>query len=720
MLAASRRPAGRGAVARTPAGPGGPPSEALASAGFLLPPELEDLLESLLARAPFGFAFLDRELRYIHINEFLADMNGLPVEAHLGRRMGDLFPELEAVTGRRLRDVLAGTPLLGVEMTGRPPGKLDERRHWVASYYPVRVGDEIVGAAAAIVDLTERKAAADALGRQARQQAAVAAFGLEALAEEQIAPLFTRAVSLLTEVLGVTHADVLQLREPAGLVLRGSAGWEDRVGEAVPVAPAHRQALDTAAAVVLGAPDGQPVPDWMEPAALASGLLVVIHGITAPFGLLGVYSGDPRGFTDDEVHFVQSVANVLGAAVDRRRAEQEVQGSELRLRLALESGRLGTWEWDAVTGKVTFSPTMERIFGYEPGTFPGTYEAYQQHLHPDERDWMGARVGQALADGGAHHAEHRIVTVDGSVRWIDGRGATLLGPEGEPTGMVGVASDITDRKRAEEERAALLAREQASGERFRRLAQTLQGSLLPPHLPAIEGLDVAAFYRPTAQGVQVGGDFYDLFPLRGRGWGVVVGDVCGKGPEAAALTALARYTVRTAAMQHRRPSRVVGVLNDVILQEAGESRFCTLAYGRMRAAASGVTFTFTSGGHPPPLVLRADGSVETHEQEGMLIGLFDDPDLRDATIELGPGDALVLYTDGVLDAEGSQGPFEEERLRAALAQCRGLVAGEVVRCLEAAVLSHSGGEAGDDLAVLVLRVDPDQVTGERVVRRVPG
>jgi PAS domain S-box-containing protein len=708
-------------LATTPNGPGGRSSAAFASAGFPLPEDLLELLEGLLARAPFGFAFLDRELRYVHINEFLADMNGLPVDAHLGRSMPELFPQLDAVTGRRLREVLTGTPLLGLEMTGSPPGKPTERRHWLASYYPVRAGGEIVGVAAAIVDLTEREAAAAALTRQARQQAAVASFGLEAVAEEQVDPLLARAVALVTEILGVSHAEVLQLHGGPELILRGAAGWEHDIGTIHAAEPQHRQALTTAAPVLLGGPGGPAVTDRGRAAGLDAGVLVVIHGITEPFGLLGVYSTGGRGFADDEVHFVQAVANVLGAAVDRRRAEQEVRGSALRLRLALDAGRLGTWQWDARTGAVEYSPTMERILGYEPGTFPATYDAYMAHLHPDERAWMAERVQRTLAEGGSHHTEHRIITRDGDVRWIEGRGSAILDPQGRPIGMVGVASDITGRKRAEEERAALLAREQASGERFRRLAQTLQRSLLPPHLPSIPGLDVAAFYRPTAQGMQVGGDFYDLFPLRGSGWGVVVGDVCGKGPEAAALTALARYTVRTAAMQHRRPARVLGVLNDVILgEEPQEHRFCTIAYGRLRTTATGVTFTFSSGGHPPPLVLRADGTVEAIEQDGMLIGVFADPDLGDATIELAPGDAVVLYTDGLLDAKGAGGPFEDGRLRAALAECAGQDAAAISRHVESAVLTYSGGEASDDLALLVLRVTAARGTGRRVGRRLPG
>ena len=137
------------------------------------------------------------------------------------------------------------------------------------------------------------------------------------------------------------------------------------------------------------------------------------------------------------------------------------------------------------------------------------------------------------------------------------------------------------------------------------IARTLQESLLPAELPEIPGLETAARFRATGEGNEVGGDFYDLFESGGRGWTVVIGDVCGKGPDAAAVTALARYTLRAAAMRERLPSRSLALLNEALLRQRGDRRFCTVAYAYLETLDSGARVGFASGGHPLPLVLRA-------------------------------------------------------------------------------------------------------------------
>jgi PAS domain S-box-containing protein len=239
------------------------------------------------------------------------------------------------------------------------------------------------------------------------------------------------------------------------------------------------------------------------------------------------------------------------------------------------------------------------------------------------------------------------------------------------------------------------------------VARTLQESLLPPSLPLIPRAAVAARYRAAGSGHEVGGDFYDVFET-GDEWVLVIGDVCGKGAEAAAATALARYTLRASAMQARRPSRVLSMLNDAMLLQLAESRFCTVAYARLRALDDGgFRLTLACGGHPLPILLRADGTVREIGSAGTVMGAFPEPVLVDRSVRLAPGDTVVFFTDGVLDARGEDGLFGEERLAELIANSAGLDADALAGSIETTVARYSGDSPRDDVAVLVLQIGPD-------------
>jgi PAS domain S-box-containing protein len=236
------------------------------------------------------------------------------------------------------------------------------------------------------------------------------------------------------------------------------------------------------------------------------------------------------------------------------------------------------------------------------------------------------------------------------------------------------------------------------------IARTLQQSLLPAELPEIPGIEAAARFRPTGEGNEVGGDFYDMFESGGRGWTVVMGDVCGKGPDAAAVTALARYTLRAAAMRERLPSRSLRLLNEALLRQRDDRRFCTVAYAYLEAHDGGVRIGVASGGHPLPLLLHPDGTVEDIGEPGTLLGVLPDPNLEDRSLVLSPGDALVFYTDGVIEGRGASVTFDEDSLRALLVECAGAGADAIAARVEDAALSAQDGNPRDDIAVLVLRV----------------
>jgi PAS domain S-box-containing protein len=235
------------------------------------------------------------------------------------------------------------------------------------------------------------------------------------------------------------------------------------------------------------------------------------------------------------------------------------------------------------------------------------------------------------------------------------------------------------------------------------IARTLQRSLLPPALPHIPGVEVAARFRPAGEGYDVGGDFYDVFKTGNSGWGVVIGDVCGKGPEAAALTGLARHTVRAAAMQEDDPSRILNLLGEAILRERPGSEFCTAVYGRLEVDTTNTQMTIACGGHPPPLLLTAEGKVEQVGVPGTLLGFTTDTTLVDQPLDLEPGMTLVFYTDGVIEAGDPRGAFGLGGLKAVLAQCAGLSAQQIAERIDNAVLGLREDPA-DDVAVLVLRI----------------
>ena len=244
-------------------------------------------------------------------------------------------------------------------------------------------------------------------------------------------------------------------------------------------------------------------------------------------------------------------------------------------------------------------------------------------------------------------------------------------------------------------------------QRERQIAETLQRSLLPPGLPDIPGMDAAARFWPAGDGIHVGGDFYDLFRTPWGDWAAVIGDVCGKGPAAASLTALARYTVRAAGLHEHRPSKVLGLLNAAMLEHRTDGRFATVLCAYLTPMPGRVRILAASGGHPLPLVCRGDGQVETIGGGGTLLGVVAEPALSDAEADLHPGDTVVFYTDGVIEVRRDRKElFGAEDLAGLLRSCAGLPPGEILTRVEQEVLERSGGKPRDDIALVALQVRP--------------
>ena len=238
------------------------------------------------------------------------------------------------------------------------------------------------------------------------------------------------------------------------------------------------------------------------------------------------------------------------------------------------------------------------------------------------------------------------------------------------------------------------------------IASVLQRSLLPPLLPEIPGVEVGAEYLPVGEANEVGGDFYDLINTVEDGWICAIGDVRGKGVEAASVTALARYTIRAVTLKDDRPSEVLAALNEAMLRQLSEDRFCSAACVRLEPedGLAGVGVDVSCAGHPAPLLVRPDGPVEEVGCSGRVLGVFDDAELGDSSLRLMPGEALVLYTDGVTEARSPDGAFfGDERLRRLLRSCSGLDAESIAARIKNVALDFQDGDPRDDLAVLVLR-----------------
>nr|WP_238420943.1 GAF domain-containing SpoIIE family protein phosphatase [Streptomyces taklimakanensis] len=314
------------------------------------------------------------------------------------------------------------------------------------------------------------------------------------------------------------------------------------------------------------------------------------------------------------------------------------------------------------------------------------------------------------------HAAAPITTARGeclgTVNVLDTRPRQVT--DDQMAALVDLASLVMDELEVRLSAVRTIAAERAQRTTAERLARALQRALLPPALPAVPGLDTAAAYHPASVD-EVGGDFYDLFPLDDGRWAFFLGDVCGKGADAASLTSLTRYTLRAAAIYDPDPCAALANLDTVLKGEHqdGAPRYCTAVFGVLQPVPDGsFTVSLAGGGHPPALALRADGTIElVSTTGGQLIGMLPRPRFVQATTRLLPGEALLLYTDGLTEARTPDGTMLGEdglvrRLSATTVREADGLLGTVDK-----LLTDLGTGVGDDTALLALsvpshRIDP--------------
>ena len=236
------------------------------------------------------------------------------------------------------------------------------------------------------------------------------------------------------------------------------------------------------------------------------------------------------------------------------------------------------------------------------------------------------------------------------------------------------------------------------------IATALQRSLLPPEAPVIPGCEIGVAYLAAGEGNEVGGDFYDVFPIGTDRWGVAIGDVCGKGPEAAAVTGLARHTIRLLGRDERGVAEVLERLNRAILEEGPRARFVTVAYAMVTPTPTGAAVELCSAGHPLPMLIGVDGEVRPLGEPQSLLGVMAEPDLASQHYDIAKGEALVFFTDGVTERREGARMLGEDGLARVLAACASLPAHAIASRIERAVVQWQPEPSRDDMAVVVVRI----------------
>ena len=429
------------------------------------------------------------------------------------------------------------------------------------------------------------------------------------------------------------------------------------------------------------------------PALLEAGVrsiiaVPVVSG-DGPVGVMEFFTTAVEPEARERVDAIAVVGQQLAEYLTRVRIEERLRATEASSASIVSAALDCIVTMDHRGRVVDLNPAAERVFGYRRDDAIGERLA-DLIVPPALREAHQSALRRYTETGEARILNQRLelegMRADGSTFPVE-LTVTRLGTSDPPV-FAGFIRDITERREADEQRARLL--------------DTLQQTLLPPHLPTVPRLELGAAYRAGSEGVQVGGDFYDVFELEAGRWALVLGDVSGKGVEAAVLTASLRHATRAAAVAHRSPRDVMAALNDAMLRDTDRGEFCTAIYATLELEGEHVSVCLASGGHPLPLHI-ADGEVRPVGQPGTLLGGFPATVSHQHQLDLRPGELLVLYTDGVTEARTPDGLFGFERLAAVLADRRGTGAPEVAARVESAVLEATQGQVTDDLAVLAVR-----------------
>ncbi|MCW3063553.1 MAG: putative sensor protein [Solirubrobacterales bacterium] len=713
------------------------------------------LLEALFRDSGIGAAFFDVEGRYERINPRLAALHRLTPEEHVGLTLEEVVPDIAPAIRARLDLAIAKGETLTTEITGEMPAEPGVRRTWTANFVPVRdETDEIIGCAVMVSDVTERKRAED---RTAFIAEAATLLDTSLDLETTVRTMCRIAVPRLADWCAI------DLLDADGVIRRAAAAHTDPVREQAAWDLARRwppgleDPTGVGAVVRTGRSDFHPEvhPEMAEAAAkdeehlamiraldVRAALIVPLRARGRVFGAMAFACAESaRKLSDDDRRLIEELTDRAALAVDNARLHTELQRTTEAQRFLAEAGRVlsASLDWEttcqtvahlATTGFADWCGVHAIDTSGELRTVASAHVNAEklllldelQHGYPiDGRDgYVGAALGANEPRLVAHVDDQLRVAVARDdehlrlLRELDAR-SVILAPmvaRGRAVGAIMFAITEDDRQYGAEDvaLAAELARRAAvAADNARlysdrsRVARTLQRSLLPARLPDVPGVDIAPLYH--AAGDQVAGDFYDVFALPGDAWGLMIGDVCGKGATAAALTALARHTVRAAAAYEPGAAGVLRALHDAVLAEDTEMRFLTAAFLRLTRGDDGwLRGTAAVGGHLPPVIVRAGGEAERVAGTGPLLGVLAGIEIGERSVELGPGDVLVLATDGVTEAGAPGDALGEARLMELVRAGAGESAAALAEAIAEAALARQPGRLRDDVTLLVVRV----------------
>ncbi|MFE7779132.1 SpoIIE family protein phosphatase [Streptomyces sp. NPDC057445] len=425
--------------------------------------------------------------------------------------------------------------------------------------------------------------------------------------------------------------------------------------------------------------------------------------------------------------FLVEASDLLAGTLDRDQT--------LALMAQMTVPTLATWCAVYTIADQSSEPYLSYVLHEDEERIDGLKALLSKIEPPDPVPTPGARVWSAPADAahraalrtsmrelgsGAGHLSTGIGTTLATASAVGGETVVLpLVARNRVIGMLTLGKPSDDHFRQEilelaedlSRRAALALDNARLYSERTAISQSLQRSLLPPGLPQIPGVEVDVIYRAAGEGNEVGGDFYDLFPIRDGAYGFAIGDVCGTGPEAAAVTGLARHALRLLAREGFGGPAVLERLNAAILDEGARSRFLTLLYGELWPQEDGsALLKVVCAGHPLPLRLRQDGSVEPAAEPQPLLGVMEDLELYEQTVTLEPGDVLLCVTDGVTERREGTRMLGDDGLADVLRTCTGLTSGAVAARILRAVERFAAEPASDDMAILAMRVpEPQQI-----------
>jgi len=670
----------------------------------------EQLLEAVLDNAPVGLAFVDRDHQLVRVNPAFEAVTRLPgfvdVFGAAAADVDSVFATGETVTGRE------------VAITS---GEGREEHQLLLSHYPVCVDGEVRWVGTVVTDITAlrrvERERVDLLEAERRARSAAERMAVR-LARLQAVTARLTAAADADEVAGVvtdhgsaglgaaSGALMLLVEDGTEFEMVRQTGYAARIEETFKRFPADAplpacDAVRTRSMVLLGdrAERDRRYPSLVGVAMdhQAHAVVPLVYGDSV-LGAVSFAFTDERLFDDDDRRFMLALASQASQALERARLHEAERDAARRQQLLAEASRL-------LSLSLASSDTLRTVAQLLVSDLADACSI--QLIEDSELRLVAAvhgdpeREAEVLRGGIGDTGTGRMLAVPLVARGAEVGAILLSRDESRPpfdARDIRLANDVADRIAvAVDTRRAQRAREEQ--------AQTLQASLLPPRLPDIDGLTIDSRYQPVGDGSLVGGDFYDVFPWSPGRWGLMIGDVCGQGVVAASLTSLVRFTARAAARQWTSPADVLRFTNATLADHDLGERFCTVLLAAIEPGPTGATVTIASGGHHLPLLHRTSEGVRALGVTGSALGLLDDPAITDSTERLEPGDTLILYTDGVIEARDPSGEqVREGFLEGIVAEHAGAGASGVGAAVERAVLDLGGGRARDDMAVLVVGI----------------